>query len=154
MTCAEAQGSSSVLAQALGFASRTDDGALFTQRLIVSNWLHGVAANIDEVMLLPENWNSYGAAAIDSHSGRNAKILCRLLAERMVHPAPQISASADGNLVFCWYSGSLSLELEVMPDGIFEYMSLDEMNDENDRDGSVDISNMVDFVSAWLFTNT
>lgn len=150
MSCAQAQGSSSIFDLVSGFTLRTDNEALYTLRPRASDWLLEVAVNIDEVMLLPENWNSYGAAAIDGHSGSNAKILCERLSERSVRTAPRVSASADGNLVLCWYFDNLSLEIEVMPDGTFDYMSLDELNDENDRDGSLDVSSMADFVSVWL----
>lgn len=150
MICAQAQGSSSIFDPVFGCTSRTDNETLYTLRLSVSDWLHEVAVNIDEVMLLPENWNSYGAAAIDRYSGSNAKVLCELLSQRSVRTAPRVSASADGNLVLCWYIDNLSLEIEVMPDGTFDYMSLDELNDENDRDGSLDVSSMADFVSVWL----
>ena len=109
-----------------------------------------VETSINAVLQLPENWNSYGAASINNDSANNAMQLSLALARISKEPAPRVSASADGNVVLCWYRDNVSLEIEAMPNGIFDYLSLDELIDENDDAGVLSISNMTDFVSDWL----
>jgi len=89
-------------------------------------WLGEVLDSLNQLLFLPDNWNSYGAFAPRRESIDHAREWAARLANHVFATAkPVVSASADGNAVLCWYRGEDSLELEVLPTGVVDYVLLD-----------------------------
>ena len=85
---------------------------------------------IQEVQSLPANWDSYGSEPVDSRSVSQAFELVLFLAS-LGAPAPSITASPSGNIIFHWRSARHTLEIEIAP-GFNEYVLLDRADESED----------------------
>jgi hypothetical protein len=88
-----------------------------------ADWLRAISHELERLQELPFNWNSYGALQISPDSARHAANLASSLALEEELPAPQASATADGNVMLCWYGTDSSVEFECLPSGVFKYVT-------------------------------
>lgn len=97
-----------------------------------ATWLEDAICKIQALASLKDNWDSYGAAAINPDSIREALNVVASLAEVDSIDAPSVGAGPDGNVGFSWDGGSWSLDAEILPDERIEIVYLDELNPEDD----------------------
>lgn len=100
------------------------------------DWLREGLEQLDRLLELNGNWDSYGAKQIDTRSVQFAKRLLTRLAEVDTIEAPTVTASPNGNAALCWDSGHLSLDLEVLADGSLEYAYLNQQDPSKDEQGT------------------
>ena len=81
-------------------------------------------ARLRELAALSENWDGYGSPSIQPRTISQATTVLQLLA-RLPIASPQIFPIAGGGIQFEWQSETAELELEILPDGHFEYLIAD-----------------------------
>ncbi len=82
------------------------------------SWFPEAASRLNEIVELPENWNSYGAAKIRKEAASNAMRLIRWpMIVKVAFPA--IVPVPTGNIQLEWHESGIDLEIEVTPDGFF-----------------------------------
>ncbi len=99
-------------------------------------WVPERADQLRRLLELQENWDSYGAKPIDPRSVEFAVRLVTSLASVEGIEAPTVTASPDGNAAFCWDDGQRSMDIEVLPDGLFEYALLSQLDSSKAEEGS------------------
>lgn len=100
-------------------------------------WLEERLQKITHLSELNDNWDSYGALAIDPRSIQISKQLLSLLAQFVGVDPPTITASPDGHVALCWDKDQRTLEIEVRSDAVFEYAFIDEQASANDEEGRI-----------------
>jgi hypothetical protein len=76
---------------------------------------------VEELMRLPDNWDSYGSPHIETAAAQ--RILQVLLAAQSEYsPAPQIVPVSGGGMQIEWAVGNCELEVEALPDGSVEFL--------------------------------
>ncbi len=113
-------------------------------------WLDERIGQLRSLLQLQDNWDSYGGRAIDRQSVEIATQLLKALAVIEGVEAPTVTASPDGNAALCWDNGRRSLDLEVMPDGRFEYACLNEEDASKDEEGiTYSADGFAELLTAW-----
>lgn len=97
-----------------------------------ADWLVSLSKRLDQIALLPDNWDSYGAAPVNGSSIRCAKRLLGELARAGNVPIPTVTAAPSGNVAFAWDGGNWSLDLTIDDTGLIEYVYL--AANESDRE--------------------
>lgn len=98
-------------------------------------WLEERRQQIAHLSKLKDNWDSYGALAIDPRSIQISKQLLSLLSQVVGVEPPTITASPDGHVAFCWDYNQRTLEIEIRPDAVCEYVYIDERDSAMDEEG-------------------
>lgn len=106
-----------------------------------ATWLPHVVDELECLLELPRNWNSYGAREISESSVSFTAQLAQELARACVVARPQVSATADGNAVLCWYKGETSVEMEVLPSGAVEFVAM--RGDQGEEGTTRDMGSLV-----------
>jgi hypothetical protein len=76
-------------------------------------WVIPTALAVSKLLNLPENWDSYGAAALDRYKALAAiDVLINVAGD--VTPAPSVAPTPSGGLQFEWHRGGIDLEFEVV----------------------------------------
>lgn len=107
-----------------------DDSLVVEPHGPVPEWVGRAAAMLDELLALPENWNGYGAAAIEP---RVVPVVLNFLAEVFVEghaPLPDLVPTADGGVQVEWHVGGFDLEVEVSPKSGLRAYFYDEASEE------------------------
>jgi hypothetical protein len=99
-------------------------GPVILARCASHAWLPDALSQTDDLRSLQDNWDSYSARAVDRQTIAHAKRLLGELARIVGIEAPTVTASPDGNASLCWDDGSRSVDLEVLPNGMIEYVIL------------------------------
>jgi hypothetical protein len=80
---------------------------------------------LEQLALLPNDWNGYGACPIDPEVIRAASKFINLLPDDTIS-APQIVPMTQGRLQFEWHRGHRTLELELETPTLIHYLKFDE----------------------------
>jgi hypothetical protein len=109
-----------------------------------------VGAELDRLMALAPNWDSYGAQRIDAQIVHAAHDFLSRLPENLVAP-PLVVPMAKGNLQFEWHEGSRSLELEFESPTTIHYLKWhpEEGVEEEGFFAADDVSQAVAFI-RWF----
>ncbi len=79
-------------------------------------WIAPVAAAIERVACLPDNWNSYVALRLQEQAACNGlMLLSRMMSDNT--PVPSVHPTADGGIQFEWNTPRMAIEVEVTPEG-------------------------------------
>ena len=98
-------------------------------------WIDERCQQISHLSELNDNWDSYGALAIDPRSIQISKQLLSLLSQVVGVEPPTITASPNGHVALCWDYNQRTLEIEIRSDAICEYAFIDEQNPVKDEEG-------------------
>lgn len=91
----------------------------------ISSSLRKAQRKVAELSRLPENWDTYGSTSIQSPAIEMAlKIL--FLVDRQGVAVPQIFPVSGGGIQLEWQSERRELEIEILPNGMLEYLIVDE----------------------------
>jgi hypothetical protein len=116
----------------------------------VSSSLRKAQRKVTELSNLSENWDSYGSSSIQPPAIEMAlKILS--LVDRQGVATPQIFPVSGGGIQLEWQSGSRELELEILPNGMLEYLVVDEQ--KNMQEGSLPAQeeyNIYSLINKWV----
>lgn len=80
-----------------------------------SPWIRKARQQIQELVNLPENWDSAGARRIRPEVARSAfQILSHIMRYDLV--LPWINPRPEGGIEFAWFTDYIDFEIEVFPD--------------------------------------
>jgi len=96
---------------------------------------------------LSDNWNSYGSIPPTRTVLHIAKVLLFDLLDDREMPVLDISPIHDGGIQIEWHKGIREFELEVFPDGHFEFLKIE--NDEHLEEGPASLSKVNSLIS-WV----
>jgi hypothetical protein len=75
-------------------------------------WLKEAVARLNDVAALPENWDSYGAPAVNQRTLEHAlQVLTKVMEPGL--PLPRILATGRGGVEFAWHKPNKELEITV-----------------------------------------
>lgn len=80
-------------------------------------WLPRLAKRSAELLMLPEDWDTYGAACVEHRAVRYALRLL-LLVSSSITPTPSLVPLPDGGVQVEWHVGGTDLEIEVAESGV------------------------------------
>lgn len=76
-------------------------------------WLQPTVQALDELLMLPAGWDSYGARAIDpQHANAILQMLNGIM--RDTSPAPSVVPTNRGGVQVEWHRGGIDLEIETL----------------------------------------
>lgn len=94
-------------------------------------WLSNVCARLQELLQLPENWDTYGGRKIDIDViGDTVALLLNLFSEMAELPEPQIVPTSNGSLQLEWVSENRDIELLRVGDRKWELFAEDSQTGE------------------------
>lgn len=118
--------------------------------------LHHVLGRLEEIVSLPDNWDSYGASRITSEAQRSAVLL---LAELISHDIDVFIASTEvypvptGGMQFEWTVMGRDVEFEIDPTGAAHVLLCsdeDEIYIESAREAPMSIEDALEFIHKSL----
>jgi len=91
----------------------SNKGTMTGQKEYKYSWLHDALNEINKLINLPQNWDSYGAIPI---SGDNAIAAIDLLMTVMKDetPRPAFIPTNQGSVQLEWHTGGIDLEIEIL----------------------------------------
>jgi hypothetical protein len=99
-------------------------GALRLKMDYVPPWVPQTVRALEEIQLLPRNWDSYGSSPTDPATVREAvRLLSTVMAPST--PPPFVVPLPDGGVQLEWHAGPIDLEIEVSPNGRREILYSD-----------------------------
>lgn len=91
-------------------------------------WFGPTQRSIQDLLLLPENWNSYGARPIDPDLAASAiKLLVKVAPTEA--PPPIVVPTTRGGILFEWHMRDIDLEVETLAIESFHVFYADERED-------------------------
>lgn len=96
--------------------------------LNLSSWQLNTIRAIAKLARLPDDWDGYGSSKIQPKALGTA---CDLVLAIQVEepPTPHISPVPGGGIQLEWQTSTRELELEILPDGSIEFLTVLEGND-------------------------
>src|SRR5262249_40210298 len=79
-------------------------------------WVRPSVAQLDHLLQLPGNWDSYGAAPTDPRAARMALQLLAMIMNADT-PAPTVVPTVRGGVQLEWHHHNVDLEIELPPNG-------------------------------------
>ncbi len=79
-------------------------------------WLRSVESRINELLNLPENWDSYGAEHIHAETAEKALQVLEELADWNT-PDPSVVPTNRGGVQFEWHTRGIDFEIQFDPSG-------------------------------------
>lgn len=141
------------LSRAPKLMDRADDTGegLFAIRDRPADWTADCVARTSQLRTLPNNWNSYGANAVDVRSIECAIQLVRVLSQVTGIECPRIAASPAGyaTLSWEWHSHARELDVEVLPDGRLRYGFVDEDDGTDIERATSDVNEVAHILTKW-----
>lgn len=145
----EARPISTASHSAVAFADQ-DTATTLALRATPASWLSDALKAIRSLRALEQNWDSYGARAVDDDSIEKSKTLASSLSKIENVAAPTVTATPAGHVALCWDSGDWSLDAEVYPSGLVEYVYLDRRNSAADKEARTrDYGELAMLLSSW-----
>ncbi len=107
-------------------------------------WLIKAKYDLDRIMALPENWDSYGSPSIPEVLYKNAENFLRSLEVEDIEP-PFVAPVSGGGIQFEWQNKARELEIEFVQSNVFGYLKI--IGDEPIDEGQFSVQ---DYNSARL----
>lgn len=100
-------------------------------------WLGSKIREIQRLVELPSNWDSYGAHAVDQYSVLWAVARTQALARETMQE-PRVGCLPNGHVMLAWESDddTQTCEIEFLPNGLMEYMRANERDPSFDCEGT------------------
>ncbi len=125
-------------------------GTTLAVRTDPASWLSNALNALRSLRALEQNWDSYGARPVNVDSIDQSKSLVSSLSRIENVSAPVVTATPAGHVGFCWDSGDWSLDAEVYPSGLVEYVYLDRRDSAADREARTrDYEELAMLLSSW-----
>jgi hypothetical protein len=75
-------------------------------------WLEPIISDFSDLLDLPPDWDSYGAAEISKDSVKNAlQLLFNIMQDDT--PRPHVVPTTGGNVQLEWHTGDIDIEIEI-----------------------------------------
>lgn len=118
---------------------------------IEPKWLAKAKYDIDRIMLLPENWDSYGSPSIPEVLYKNAENFLRSLEVEHIEP-PFVAPVSGGGIQFEWHNDDRDLEIEFVQFNVFGYLKVTANEPIAEGQFSVQDYNSARLLIKWLKT--
>ena len=99
------------------------------------DWLSECLERLERLGNLQHNWDSYGASAVNELSIFLTRQLLTILACLEAVEKTVVSASPAGNVTLSWEDGQRSFDVEILPDGCFQYIYINSQDETQDDEG-------------------
>ena len=118
------------------------------------DFVSAIAAELDRLAQLCENWDGYGAPPIAPNIIATARCFVEALPENLVY-RPQVVPMSPGNLQLEWHHGSKILEFEFETPQTIHFLQWDPEKDveEEATFPATDIERAVDLIQ-WFMSGT
>jgi hypothetical protein len=112
-TASHAATRNSFLTENMYYSHHFDDPSTYEVMSNEPAWLRSTVNQLEEILSLGENWDSYGAAPV---SFENAEYAVRLLdfVASLATPAPFIAPTPEGSVQLEWHRAGIDLEVEIV----------------------------------------
>lgn len=97
-------------------------------------WLLPVARKLERLLSLKDNWDSYGARAVDPDAVDTARDLVQYLSRTVGVDEPSVTATPDGEVGFCWDAEDWSLDASIDRHATITYVFLHEQDPSQNRE--------------------
>ena len=97
------------------------------------HWWVSTLSRITDILALPENWDSYGAAKPDPQLAYHAVDLLQQIAQPDM-PQPSIVPTVQGGVQFEWHTRGIDLEVEILSPIEINVYYYDASNDDEWED--------------------
>jgi len=115
----------------------------------LSQWQIQGIKRLNEILSLPENWDSYGSSPPTQDAANTAmNLLTGIDIDYFV--APRVVPVSGGGLQLEWEVGTRGLELEILNDGSVEYLTTERR--ESYGEGPIRMVNEVRSLFLWLLS--
>ena len=112
-----------------------------------ADWLRGALKTAEEWRTLPDDWDSYGARAVQSKSVDQAREFLKRLADEPNIPAPfAIVPDRDGQIVVEWDTVTQGLDIICHADGPLAYDYADDQLPDDDDSGRGTFQHIVSMI--------
>jgi len=91
-----------------------------------SQWFRQVLPQLNRLLELAPNWDSYNADPVSRVVVDSAADLLQSLAKHFDLPAPVVSATRSGGVLFEWETATADFEIELVSPGAASYVFSDE----------------------------
>lgn len=118
---------------------------------IEPKWLAKAKYDLDRIIDLPENWDSYGSPPIPEVLYKNAENFLRSLEVENIE-APFVAPISGGGIQFEWQNKARELEIEFVQSNVFGYLKI--IGDEPIDEGQFAVQdyNSARLLIKWLKT--
>lgn len=137
-------------------ADAGEDTVVFSKAPVVAtreapaDWLSDVCSAIEQLLDLPENWDSYGAYRVDPKSVSQGLAVATDLSWYVGIDRPTVTATPEGHVGFCWDSGHWSLDASIAPSGLISFVYLDREDRDRDLESRTrKVERLVEFLTSW-----
>ena len=112
-------------------------------------WLAKAKYDLDRIMKLPDNWDSYGSPSIPEVLYKNAENFLISLEAEDIEP-PFVAPVSGGGIQFEWQNMDRELEIEFVQSNVFGYLKI--IDDEPVDEGQFSFKdyNSVRQLIKWL----
>ena len=117
------------------------------QEGVEPGWFSTVVDRLGKLLLLPQNWDSYGAYPVDPQSaGAALELLARIMAPDT--PAPDVIPTNRGGIQLEWHMPTIDLEVRVLHPGPFR-VSYENYQTGSEWEGELtsDLARLSDYLS-------
>ncbi|MBS1789107.1 MAG: hypothetical protein JST85_15370 [Acidobacteria bacterium] len=104
---------------------------------------------VSDLSKLPENWDSYGSRTVQPPAIEQATALLRQLASFNL-PQPDVFPVPGGGIQVEFQLESRELEIEILPNGQIEYLTMNEDGQMSEGSISADLQNDLHRLTHWL----
>jgi hypothetical protein len=112
-------------------------------------WLLKAKYDLDRIMALPENWDSYGSPSIPEVLYKNAENFLRSLEVEDIEP-PFVAPVSEGGIQFEWQNQDRDLEVEFVDPYIFGYLKVVKDQTVEEGEHSANDYNSARQLLRWL----
>jgi len=95
-----------------------------------SQWFADALSQLDRLLELPPNWDSYNADPPSADAAASARGLVLALGQSWDLPAPLVSPTRTGGVLLEWASGSKELEIEIVSRDAASFVFTDDYTGE------------------------
>jgi len=95
-----------------------------------SQWFADILLQLDRLLGVPPNWDSYGADPPSPDAAASARGLVLALGQSWDLPAPLVSPTRTGGVLLEWASGSKELEIEIVSRDAASFVFTDDYTGE------------------------
>lgn len=124
----------------------TARGTLIGRAGDLPTWLESAVKDVNKLISLPQNWDSYGAMQISVY---NAVAALRLLITIMKDdtPKPAFIPTNQGSVQLEWHTGGIDLEIEILSPHRF-FLSFEDSNTGKSLEEAVTVMNISPIVKC------
>lgn len=90
------------------------------------DWLRDCVQSLLRLVQSPHDWDGYGSPPVQQSALETAILLLAVVFDRSQISAPAIMPVSGGGVQLGWHIGHRELELEVLPDGSAEYLTVEQ----------------------------